>query len=159
MASYDLGYLFLAVAIFGKAVWFVNNFPMVFKAKVMGGESQNLRANMYVYKQIGSGAGVGAVVLEEEGDVGVYNRANRSMHHMVENMAPLVMSVPLAGFVFPYPTFVATCVFSVGRVMHMVGYTSKYGKHALGFVLATFATEALVGMCALTGLKALGFMA
>lgn len=42
--------------------------------------SGNLRANMMIYKQLGSKDGQ-YVVLETEGPVGCYNRANRSLFH------------------------------------------------------------------------------
>lgn len=34
----------------------------------------------------GDNSPANAVVLEEEGDIGKYNRANRSMHHFIENV-------------------------------------------------------------------------
>lgn len=58
----------------------------------------------------------------EEGDVGAYNRANRSLHHFVENASALVAGFALSSFVFPLPTFVLVSVYSLGRVLHQNGY-------------------------------------
>ena len=59
----------------------------------------------------------------EEGDVGKYNRANRSLSHFVENMGSFLVSFVLAGFVFPFPVFMLMLIYSIGRVLHQTGYS------------------------------------
>ena len=81
---------------------------------------------------------------------GGYNRSNRSLHHMVENMAgPLAALWPCA-LVAPKATSACVCLWSVGRVAHQVGYADGYGKHGPGFALSLLAALCLEGICALT---------
>ena len=80
------------------------------------------------------------MLFENDGLMGKYNRANRSLTHMIENFASVLAGLVLSGSVFPFPTFVCTCVFGVGRILHQVGYSSGYGNHGLGFMFAMLAT-------------------
>lgn len=65
-------------------VSWVNQFPMLYKHKVMRINSGNLRANMMIYKELGSKENAPYVGLETEGPVGCYNRANRSLFHFTD---------------------------------------------------------------------------
>mmetsp|Transcript_3807 Transcript_3807/g.10256 ORF Transcript_3807/g.10256 Transcript_3807/m.10256 type:complete len:134 (+) Transcript_3807:2-403(+) len=115
----------------------------------MTGKSGNLRANMFIFKVATpiNSAKFPYVVMEEEGGIGEYNRANRSMNHFVENAAGVMLAVLLAGFVFPTPTAVLVVLFSIGRVLHQTGYAAGgYGKHAPGFMLSTITQMALIGL-------------
>jgi len=115
----------------------------------------NIRANMYMFKVRDDGGNL--VVLEEEGAAGAYNRANRSIHHFVENALPFFLTVPLAGYVWPLPVFVLTIVYAIGRVAHQVGYAVKgYGAHAPGFMLTILSGVIVEGLTLVAGLKASG---
>merc|ERR1712106_307048 len=93
----------------------------------------NIRSNPFfyaVYDETGSmvkGDNNGIVAFVQDGDIGKYNRANRSLQHMVENFGAFLMGTGFAGSVFPKSTFVLVCLFSLGRVLHQVGYTTGYG--------------------------------
>jgi len=89
----------------------------------MSSKAGNLRSNMYFYRQQGSNDEDGKIVLETKGDVGAYNRANRSMHHFSENVPGMLLCFPLAAYVFPFPSTVLMSVYAIGRVMHQTGYT------------------------------------
>mmetsp|Transcript_27181 Transcript_27181/g.108823 ORF Transcript_27181/g.108823 Transcript_27181/m.108823 type:complete len:131 (-) Transcript_27181:947-1339(-) len=128
--------------------------PTMYKNGIMKLGSGNLRANPFVYKSVGDGAGGHHVVFDDAGVVGKYNRANRSLHHMVENMGVLCAGLYMAAQVFPFPVFVTTCLFAAGRVMHSIGYTKGYGVHALGFLTSTTATATLEGLLAFVALNA-----
>jgi hypothetical protein len=116
-------------------------------------KSGNLRANPTIFKMIGENAPLEAIVLEDEGDLGKYNRANRSLNHFVENGLSLPISLLLNSITFPFPTFVTICFFAVGRVLHQSGYVNGYGKHGAGFLFASVATETLNGLLLLIVLK------
>ena len=136
LQEYDLHWAYLSAFIFAMLVSFQNMFPMQYKSRVMRGSSKNLRANMFIYKQIGEGATESAVVFDEAGDVGLYNRSNRALYHFVENASPMIFAVVLASFVYAVPVFVLTCIFFVARIIYTIGYTNKgYGGHVPGFVL------------------------
>merc|ERR1719350_1958304 len=130
---------------------------MLYKTMVMRFGSGNLRANMMIYKTAGADATAPYVILETEGPVGAYNRANRSLTHLIENSLPVILCVLLAGRVFALPTLALTAVFAAGRILHQIGYASiGYGAHAPGFFLAMLSTGVLEGLCLLVAAKNLG---
>ena len=118
--QYDMQWLLLAIIVFTLTVGWLNMYPMRFKERVMGGPGAgNLRANMFVYKLATDAPdGGSAVVLHEEGDLGRYNRGNRSIYHFLENCLPLVVSMPISFFLYPVPTFVCVCVYCLGRIVY-----------------------------------------
>ena len=113
----------------------------------MRNTSKNLRSNMFIYKQAVEGSSESAIVLDEAGDVGLYNRSNRAMYHFVENSSPMIFSVILGSFVYALPVFVLTCMYVVARIIYTVGYTLKgYGGHGPGFMLERIAYCTTVSM-------------
>jgi len=151
----DMAWLYASIPVFGRAIAFVNNYPaFMFK----GGWKGNLRSNPFIYKAIGEGASENAIIFDESGNVGKYNRANRSIHHMVENFGAVCAGLFASGTVFPFPTFVATCVFSIGRILHQIGYTGGYGKHAPGFLLSLLSSVTVEGLCSLVAVKSFGLV-
>lgn len=159
MTAQDLHWAFLAAYVFTRLVGFVNMYPVIYKQQCMRAKSGNLRANPFVYKlQRENGVEPGVVVLATADELGQYNRANRSLHHMVETMAPLAVGMYMCATVFPQLAFAYMCAFALGRVLHQVGYSSPkgYGAHAQGFMLHMLANEAQAGSLLLVGLKGLG---
>jgi hypothetical protein len=157
LGSYDLHWLYFSAVMLGIVTRVLNLMGAFLKNAAMAtdetGAKGNIRANMYLFKDTAGGL----VVLEDEGKVGRYNRANRSLHHFTENALPVFLCVPLAGFVFPLATFVLTLLFSVGRIAHQVGYSNKgYGGHGLGFLISTVSTIWIEGLVLIGGLKAAG---
>jgi hypothetical protein len=161
-AVVDGGHLkFAGLVVIAYAVRFVNFFPMAFKEKIMKGALRdeiglNMRANPFIYTTMKS---KDVVLFENDGLKGKYNRANRSLTHMIENFASTLAGLMLSGSVFPFPTFVCTCLFGAGRIMHQVGYSSGYGKHGMGFALAMLAALTMEGLCILVALAGLGVIA
>merc|ERR1719310_1517042 len=95
--------------------------------------SGNVRANMFIYKIAGEGNMKNAVIYNEDGDIGSYNRANRSVGHFLENSTPILLSIILCGFVYAMPTMVLAILFCLGRMLHQIGYSIKgYGGHGIG---------------------------
>mmetsp|Transcript_62293 Transcript_62293/g.103577 ORF Transcript_62293/g.103577 Transcript_62293/m.103577 type:complete len:248 (-) Transcript_62293:127-870(-) len=152
--EFELQYLYLGGVVLVHMVFFINFYPMIYKSRVMRSTSGNLRANMYIYKVAAPSAGPPVtVVLEDSGDVGMYNRANRSLTHMVENLPATLVAFSLSGFLYPAVTAVLCVVFSTGRCLHAVGYTRGYGSHGAGFGLATLSTLVAEGLLVVTVLK------
>lgn len=147
----DLGYLYLAFWCFSVLVHYLNMYPGYFKAQL--NIKGNIRANMAFFKVLGNGD-QGPVQpyigYEDEGTVGEYNRANRSLSHFGEYMGSSIVCIAGAGVVLPRPTFVLTLIFVLGRIVHQIGYTKGYGSHALGFGLATTSNLTLEGMLLLS---------
>lgn len=137
-------------------VLFLNMYPMMYKESIMTMKSGNLRANMQILKLAEQkGAEPEYVVMETDGVIGQYNRANRSLEHFTENSIHFVLVLPLALYVQPFATFITTLVFCLGRVMHQTGYATGYGSHGAGFGLSTLAVAILAGMNVVVGVKAL----
>eukprot|EP00434_Breviolum_minutum_P029099 symbB.v1.2.025738.t1/scaffold2505.1/size135028/2 len=146
------GWLYLGVYFFAMMVSFVNLFPMYYKGKAMKANAGNLRANMFIYKVLDGGKK--HVVMEEEGGIGEYNRANRSLGHFVENAAGFLLCVPFAGYIFPFPTFILMAIMICGRIVHQMGYASGgYGKHAPGFMLHLISQVSIEGLVLYTGIQ------
>jgi len=151
----DVGYLYIAAVLLGFLSAWLNNYPMMYKTMIMRQNSANLRANMMFYKEAGGKADSPYVVLETEGPVGAYNRANRSLTHFTENSLSVFVCALLAGYIFPFPTMVLTAIFALGRILHQVGYSSPkgYGAHGPGFALSAVSTLALEMLCLLVAMK------
>eukprot|EP00931_Biecheleriopsis_adriatica_P079407 TRINITY_DN52805_c0_g1_i1.p1 TRINITY_DN52805_c0_g1~~TRINITY_DN52805_c0_g1_i1.p1 ORF type:complete len:242 (-),score=53.22 TRINITY_DN52805_c0_g1_i1:45-770(-) len=152
----DLGYLYLSAIIMGFVVSWVNNYPMLYKNMVMRQNSGNLRANMMIYKEAGA-ANAPYVVLETEGAVGSYNRANRSLTHFTETSGAVIVCMALAGYIFPFPAMICTAIYGLGRILHQAGYAKTgYGGHAAGFMLSMFSDNVLQMLCLVVAAKSLG---
>lgn len=159
MESSGQGWVFLSAVVISMMTAWLNNYPMLYKNMVMRLDSGNLRANMMIYKSTDAGSSSGYTVLETEGAIGSYNRANRSLTHFTENGIPFVVLMLLGGQVFPFPTFVLTVVFAVGRMLHQMGYASSgYGGHTVGFMLSWFSSGFLEMLVLLAGMKSLGLI-
>ena len=156
----ELGYVYLSAVVLAVLTRFLNFLPTTLKNSAMKTKAKgNIRANMYLYKVAddSNGSKGSMVILDEDAAAGRYNRANRSLHHFVENALPVFLCVPLAGYCFPLPTFVLTVVFSIGRILHQVAYSnSGYGAHALGFIIALLSAVVLEGLVLVAGLRAAG---
>jgi hypothetical protein len=115
----------------------------------------NMRANLYIYKTAVEGACESKVVLDDEGDCGLYNRSNRSLHHFVENGFPLLLLFPLCSYVYPVPTFIYGCIYMVGKIAYTIGYTKKgFGGHFPGFALERLSMVTLNGLAFIVTIKA-----
>lgn len=152
------GYVYIGVGIFSLLVHWLNLYPMAFKGKIMLQNSGNMRANMSIYKVNlpDTEKQLPYVVLEEEGDVGEYNRANRSLFHFNENAAGFLLNFVFAGGVFPFPAMIIIIVFAVGRALHQQGYSKGYGSHGAGFALAMISTITSEGLVWVVAAKSLG---
>ena len=146
-------YAYLACVVFAYVVVFLNFYPVFYKEQVMRGG--NLRANQFIFRLAAENADESsAVVLHEDGDLGLYNRANRGIYHFLENCLPLVVSLPLGFWTYPFPTFVCVCVYSFGRVVYQIGYTlGGFGLHLPGFMCDRGATFTMIGLLAFAAYK------
>ena len=98
---------------------------------------------MFIYKLAAEADSNSMVILESTGDVGLYNRGNRTLYHFLENSAPMLLGLVLNSFVYPFPTFVIMILYVMARMVYTIGYTvGGFGSHVPGFVLErlTFAT-------------------
>jgi len=163
-ATDDVHWVHLAIVVFGRMIAFVNFMPMAFKKNMNG----NLRSNPFIYKVVSidddpKGAKIvnsdddaKDVIFDSEGNNGQYNRANRSVHHMIENFGAFIAGIVVVGGIFPFPVFALVCLFAVGRILHQMGYMRGYGKHGPGFLISMLVTVTMEGLALLVFLKGSG---
>ena len=108
----------------------------------------NLRSNPFIYKQATDQTGDGsAIIMSEEGDVGKYNRGNRSIHHFLENSLPFTISLPVSFVLYPFPTFVLLCVFCLGLIMYQTALANKgFLYHLPGFMVRMISAYMVTGL-------------
>ena len=155
-----LYWLYFSALILAVLTRWLNGFGMAFKNAAMEAQGKaakgNIRANMYLYRSLDDPSR-GATVLMEAGAAGQYNRANRSLHHYIENLPGFFLCLPLAGYVYPAACFVLTCLFAIGRVLHQIGYSMQgYGGHGAGFGVSLVCTVTLEGLTFVAGMRAAG---
>ena len=160
VAAAGLHCIFASAGLFAYTVRVLNFFPMAAKNMIMAGALKeklgiNARSNPFIYRSLD---GHHTVIFDNEGPVGRYNRANRSLHHFVETSSPVLVCLILAGYVFPFPAFVCIAIFCAGRILHQVGYATGYGGHGAGFGIATLASCTLEGLVILVALAGAGVL-
>ena len=93
-------------------------------------------------------------MLITDGDIGRYNRGNRSLTHFIENTFPIIAGLPINFYLFPLPTFVLLCAYCLGRIGHQIGYANGgWGRHALGFAISMFTSYILMGFMIIAYIK------
>ncbi|WP_339136670.1 MAG: MAPEG family protein [Candidatus Electrothrix sp. GW3-4] len=151
-AQLDWQWVLLTAFVFSRLSAFLNLFPMVEKEKAMRSDAGDLRANMKIYKIVEDGPRK-AVVMNMDGLVGRYNRANRSMENFVENAAPIGINAVLLSLFFPVPVFLLLCVYAGARILHQVQYInagySSYWR-GIAYMLGVAVTGTLEGLLLVT---------
>merc|ERR1712224_790717 len=139
----DLKWGYLALVVLNLTVTLVNFVPTGYKNGLKG----NMRSNPFYFQTTDDKQTM--VVYKEDGFHGKYNRANRSVQHMIENFGAFLATLGPVGWVFPKQTFGAVSMFCAGRILHQKGYTEGYGKHAIGFALSLLAILIVEGLALL----------
>jgi len=146
--SLDLQWLYLSLVVLGRTISMVNFVPIGYKKGMKG----NIRSNPFFYETTETTKPT-MVLYKEDGNYGLYNRSNRSLHHMVENIGVILASIGPVGWLFPKQTFGAVTFFCIGRILHQKGYTKQYGNHGLGFLISLLATVTIEGLALIAFLK------
>jgi len=139
----DLKWGYLSLVLLGRTVAMLNFVPTGYKNGLKG----NIRSNPFFFQTADDNKSM--VLYREDGFHGKYNRANRSVQHMVENSGAFFAAVGPVGWIFPRQTFGAVLLFCAGRILHQKGYTQGYGKHGIGFVLSLFGILTVEGLALL----------
>jgi len=143
----NLGYFYLA----GLITVLIPNFLQVF---VMYGRKEGHVDNpdQYVYKTIKDEA---YVMLEMDGPVGRFNRAQRGVDNFRETYSAHVMLVLLAGYVFPQMTLAIVVWIGAGRAAYSALYVKAASSRGPGLAMAQLGSTALTGMVLFAAIKAL----
>jgi len=150
LASLDLGYAYLGA--------FVMKVGIMLLGINLGGARATAKVEVpdqQCYQVKGAeGSKLGYVLMETEGAIGEFNRAQRALQNFNENFPLFVVMYFLASFVFPFAAFVCTAVFMAFRVMGAVGYTSATDGRLGGTMLAGLTNAVVEAMVLLVGVKA-----
>ena len=145
----------LGMIVFNYTVIWLNIYP--WRSKEPLKLTKNLRSNMYIFQRATEKSGEGAgIVLNQDGDAGSYNRGNRSIQHLIENVLPIFLALPALFYIYPIATFVIFSAFCLARILHQRGYaTFGYGKslvtgHVPGFMLHQLTSFIVLGMLTVT---------
>ncbi|ETV98363.1 hypothetical protein H310_09052 [Aphanomyces invadans] len=151
----EFGWTCLAVVMIGRLIAFANCYPLALESCFLTKDDRQLWTNPFMLVEIGSNATKNVIVMDLDGPVGMYNRANRAIQDMVETCGVVLAALYLASTVFALPAAVVALAFCVGWFLHVVLYATNHDSHGVGYVLATFAAAMLEGMVALMALMAL----
>ena len=112
----QLGLPCLAIVVFAYSVAWINIFPLVYKEAIMP-PAGNIRANQFLYRNAtDNDASSSAIVLYSDGKVGNYNRGNRSIGHFLESCLPILTTLPIGYYIYPFVTAIILIVYSLARV-------------------------------------------
>jgi len=150
LASHDLGWIYMgAYALKVGQVMMNTNLGIRRKACKVNVPDQQ------VYKVKGAGgSSLGYVLMESEGDLGAFNRAQRALQNYNEIYPQFVLYFLLAGFVFPFGTFLCAALFGVARVFTAIGYTSAPDSRMPGNMMGFLVLAVLEGMVLVSGILA-----
>ena len=98
---------------------------------------------------------LGYVLMEKDGALGRFNRAQRSLQNYVESAAFVVALFVLSGFVFPFQTFCIGCFFAVARIVSAIGYTHSPDGRMAGNILGMLAMGVMEALVLVAGVKAI----
>eukprot|EP00294_Goniomonas_avonlea_P009109 CAMPEP_0114541890 /NCGR_PEP_ID=MMETSP0114-20121206/1546_1 /TAXON_ID=31324 /ORGANISM="Goniomonas sp, Strain m" /LENGTH=218 /DNA_ID=CAMNT_0001726157 /DNA_START=125 /DNA_END=781 /DNA_ORIENTATION=- len=107
-----------------------------------------------VYTKPGA-ARLGYVLMEEEGALGRFNRAQRAFVNFSDTLSGFLLIFLLAGFVFPFPTFCLACAFFAFRCIGAAGYTANTDSRMSGNLPASLVLAVMEGLVLLTAYKAI----
>jgi hypothetical protein len=144
----DLQWLYLALVILGRTIGLLNFVPMGYKSGMTG----NIRSNPFFFETVDDDKKT-MVLFKQDGAHGMYNRANRSVQHMIENTGGFFAAIGPVGYVFPKQTCALVVVFCSARILHQRGYSSGYGGQAAGFILSTLPSITMEGLALTVFLK------
>ena len=98
---------------------------------------------------------LGYVLMEKEGPLGRFNRAQRALQNYLES-APFVLAFfLLSGFVFPFPTFCLGCFYSIARMVAAIGYTNSPDGRMAGNMLGMLGMTTMEALVLLAGVVAI----
>ena len=147
LKEYDMQWACLGAVIFYCTVIWLNIYVIDRKAKYSHGE-KNLSPNFFIYSFANQNSfESSAVILNEEGDIGKYNRGNRSIQYFIETNLSILVLLPITAFVYPTPSLVGFIIYCLGRIVYQIGYANfGFGGHFPGFGLDRTSSAIFIGL-------------
>lgn len=151
LSEYDLGWLYLGLFLVKVLQLPIGiNLGSARKASKVGVPDQ------HVYKVMGAeGSKLGYVLMENDGDLGAFNRAQRALQNYHEQFPTTIVQYVAASWVWPFESFVCIVIWALSSYASSVGYTNDADGRMGGRIPAFFASTALQGMVLIAAYKAL----
>ena len=145
---------YMGACIFLLTVIAMNMYSLSTKGRICLSEG-NIRANLFFFKQAAAvEEESSAIVLYTNGDLGLYNRANRGLYHFIENAIPVVIAAQFTVFAYTLPTIFLVGIYCFGRIIYQIGYTHYgFGGHFPGFILDRLSMFTLNGLLIVSAIK------
>ena len=153
LSSYELGWLYLGI--------FLLKLFQIPQTILLGTTRKACKVNppdQHVYKVMGTNGlaeQLGYVLMENQGDIGRFNRAQRAFMNYHEAFPTVALLYVAAGFVFPLASFITMVVFSLARVVSAVGYVKSENSRNNTLVPTLLAVSILHGMVGIAAYQAL----
>lgn len=151
LASFSLGWLYI-----GSYVLKLGQLIQGIRLGQARSQSKAALPDQHVYKVQGAaGSSLGYVLMENEGDHGVFNRAQRAVQNYNEQFPLFVLYFVLASFVFPFEAFSLACGWAATKVLSTMGYTAAVDSRMPGTVLSIFCVGTLEALVLISGVGAI----
>lgn len=152
LAENDLGWLYAV----GVLAFKLGNFLIGLNLAMARKESKVNVPDQQVYQVKGAaGSKLGYVLMEYDGALGRFNRAQRGLQNYNEHLPVFLMYYLLGGYVLPFEASMIACFYVTMRCVSAVGYT-KGADGRVGGVLAAFVgMSTLEALVVISGVKAL----
>uniref|UniRef100_A0A7S2XSK6 Glutathione transferase n=1 Tax=Attheya septentrionalis TaxID=420275 RepID=A0A7S2XSK6_9STRA len=151
LAEYDLGYVYI-----GAFVLKILQHAMGINLGVARKAAKIHVPDQQVYQVKGAeGSKLGYVLLEGEGVLGRFNRAQRALQNYNEAAPITVLFFALGGFVYPQASLVLISLFSVLRFVSALGYTSSADGRFGGFLASGATLFMLDGLVIMSGIRSI----
>jgi len=149
--QFDLGWLYLGVFVLRTL-----QLPLSVALGQARKDSKIALPDQHVYKVMGAeGSKLGYVLMETEGALGDFNRAQRALMNYHENFPTIVLQYLVASFVFPFESFICISLWAVSRCMGAAGYKGSVKGRMNGMLPGIVSMFVLQGMIIIVALKAL----
>jgi hypothetical protein len=151
LAGFDFGWLYLGIVVLKILQW-----PLGAALVHVRQVSKIHLPDQHVYKVMGAeGSKLGFVLMETEGALGDFNRAQRGFMNYHENFPITALLYVAASFVFPFEAFWCVTVWAVSRLIMAYGYKDSVDGRMLGTLIGGAAQGVLQGMVLIVSYKAL----
>ena len=153
LAEYELGWLYLGI--FSLKLFQIPQTILLAQTRKV---CKVNAPDQHVYKVMGTNGGaeqLGYVLMENQGDLGKFNRAQRALMNYHEAFPTVALLYIAAAFVFPFSSFVTIVIFSLAQVVSAIGYVSSEDGRSKGFLLGLLTVAILHGMVGIAAYNAL----
>lgn len=140
--THDMGWLFLGM--------FLLKLLQLPISTILGMARKECKVNapdQHVYKVCGAaGSKLGYVLMENEGHLGKFNRAQRALMIYHEKFPSFALQYIVASFVFPKEAFICIMLFAIGALLSALGYVKGAESRLNGYLLEILSVSTIQGM-------------